>query len=312
MTARLCPVDRCDATLADDEEICRGSARRLQLDLRDIPDLLDELDTTMARIGSSAPAELHGALTGGCKPGCDHAPDNPSCIAGARLDIDQAASEAAAHLRALLHSWVRVWDEETPIAEDDGSVGPMCRLAGLCGHASCLRILECRQAAGQRRNRDRLLHKAERQALLLASQPLAGRVWAPELAGEIRDAVRQARRAIDVPPEVTLAGTCSCGAAVYAVSGDTRARCRSCGLWHDAQDLHDAMLQARGHLHTAPAAVIARMLVDPTTGKPMCTAAQIRGWRHRGLLEVAEVNPAGQPCYRIDRVAELARNGAND
>lgn len=295
MTDRPCPVDRCDATLGRDEEICRGCSRRLTLELRAVPHLLEELDTSLARIGSGAPdGTPRGAPTGGCRPGCRHEADNPSCVAGVRLDVNLAASDAAAYLRAVLQGWARVWDEETPLAIPGGDQSGPARL----------------RAA--RARRDFLLATARRQALLLAGQPLAARPWAGDLANEVHAAVRAAERAIDTPPDVTLAGTCPCGTPVYGVAGDTRARCRACGTWHDAQDLHDAMLQARGHLHTAPAAVIARLLVDPTTGKPMCTAAQIRGWRHRGLLEVAEVNPAGQPCYRIDRVAVLAARAATE
>lgn len=290
--SRTCPVQGCYVTLADDEEICRGSARRLRTQLQAIPDLLDELDTALARIGSSEPGEIRGSASGGCKPGCDHLPDNPSCVAGVVLDVNLAASEATAQLRSVLHGWARVWDEETPITIPDSAVD----------------VPAARRIAA--RMRAHALGTASRQALLLATQPLGARPWAPDIANEIAAAVRKAERAIDIAPDVTLAGTCSCGMAVYATAGEARARCRWCGLSHDPDELYDAMIAARGHLHTAPAAVIARMLVDPRTGKPLVTAAQIRGWKHRDALEVDHVNAAGQPEYRIDDVVRLARDGA--
>ncbi len=300
--SRPCPLAGCGATLGDDVEICRGDARRLQLALTDVPELLDELDTSLARIGSTwtEPGGIHGRATGGCKPGCDHSPDNPSCVAETSLDVNLAASEAAAQLRIVLHGWARVWDEETPIRASPPDVSRGGEIADRT-------LAQFRLA---RRARDFALGTAARQARLLAHEALAGRPWAPDIAREILDAVAKARRAIDRPPDVTLAGTCTCGAAVYATAGDLRARCRACGVARDPQELYDAMLEARGHLHTAPAAVIARMLTDVTTGKPLVTAAQIRGWKHRGAIEAAEVNAAGQPCYSLADVAKLAREGA--
>ena len=281
MTARTCPL--CGATLADDTELDPGCAGRLKANLRAVPGILDELETTLARIGSTwrEPGGIRGRATGGCKPGCDHADDNPSCVAGVTLDVNLAASEAALQLRTVLHGWVRVWDEETPAAD----------------------VIELRARTWS-------MATASRQATLLAQQPLAGRPWAAELAREVDAAVRKAERAIDTPPEATLAGRCGCGTPIYTRTGDTKARCSACGVEHDVRELYDAMVQARGALQVAPAAVIARMLIDPATGQAIVTAAQIRGWRYREALEVVETNAAGQPCYSVAAVAWLAKNGA--
>ena len=307
VTARRCPVDRCGGVLTGDEFICRGSAGRLRTQLRAVPALLDDLDDSLARIGSQPPEGLHGALSGGCKPGCTHGPDVPSCAAGVRLDYSEAAGEAARQLRLVLHGWARVWDEETPLDDSPDPLGPTCHWLP-CGHDSCFAIgIHAAAKRIRRRERDHALGTAARQAMLLAEQPLAGRVWAPELANEIGAAVRQAERAVDIPPTVTLAGTCTCGSPVYGATGDARARCRSCGVWHDARALHDAALASANPAEAhAPAAVIARAIVDPVTGRPLVTASQIRGWRYRGALEPVGVNAAGQPLYAIAAVRALA------
>lgn len=283
MTARPCPMERCDAELTHDEEICRACAGRLRAQLRAVPALLDDLDDALARIGSSEPGEIRGAASGGCKPGCDHLPDNPSCVAGVRLDVNLAASEAAAQLRVVLHGWARVWAEQEPLPPTPDA----------------------------QRRRDWHLGTAARQALLLAGQPLSGRPWAPDLAKEIADAFRAADRARDTPPDLTFVGRCSaCSTPIYAVLGDAIARCQQCGARHDSADLHEcALAGAKNAVESA--SVIARALLDPVTRKPLVTSSMIRGWKHRGALDVAEVNGRGQPLYRVADVAKLARDGAD-
>lgn len=305
MTDRPCPLD--GVPLAPDEYICRACAGALRGRLRAVPDLLDELDTTLAgqRSNWSEPGGIHGQPSGGCKPGCDHSPDSTSCSEGVALGMNLAASEAAMQLRVVLHGWARVWDEETPIAPPD----PAHYRDDDEGRAALTAARY--RATNARKERDRALTKSATQALLLAARPLAGRTWAPELAAEIRDAVRQAERAVDRPPDQTLAGTCTCGMAVYAEPGDRTCRCRWCGTRHDPAQLYDeAIANADADDACAPAAVIARSLIDPATGKPLCTAAQIRGWRYRGSLDPVGVNPAGQPLYAVTAVRRLAREGA--
>ena len=309
VTARPCPVTGCDAELSADEYICRGSARRLAGQLRAIPDLLDELDTTLARMGStwSEPGEIRGRATGGCKPGCDHAPDNPSCVEGVSSDLNQAAMDAASKIRAVLHGWVRVWDEETPIPTDDGYHGPMCRLGGLCAHASCLHVLGARQAGPRRKVRDRLMASTARQAFLLAAQPLAGRIWAPEVADEISEAVRGAERVLDKPPERQVACTCTCGRPVLAAPGQAIARCPGCGHEWDVEASRAALLAASDDV-LETACTISRALD--------LNARTVRSWASRGRLQVArddegkpQYTRSGQPLYRVADVDALRHAG---
>ena len=262
---RPCPLDGCEAALGDHEAICRGCGRRLAMSLAAIPELLDELDVTLARVGSTwrEPSGIRGRGTGGCKPGCDHDADNPSCIAGVTLDVNLAASEAAAQLRIVLHGWARVWDEETP-----------CEPAG-------------------RPARDRMLGTAARQALLLAAQPLAGRPWAPDMAREILEAVRGAERAMDRAPENVLIGTCGCGSAVYAESGTTTARCAKCGAHHNAADLHATTLA--GSTEPLPKPDIALLLAMPV--------GTLHRWSSESRIVSCGVNRAGQPLYILGPIA---------
>ena len=311
--SRPCPLERCGADLDDQREICRACDGRLRGQLRAIPELLEELDTSLARIGSTwrEPGGVPGTAGGRCRPGCDHGADDPSCVEGVSLCMSDAASEAAMQLRVCLHGWVRVWDEQTPLPV--GRIeGPRCldMLRFLCRHESCQAVADARHAAIERRLRDRGMSTAARQALLLASQPLAGRPWAPDLAREILEAVRAADRAVDRPPESVLIGTCdACHLAVYGHAESLVVTCR-CGQRYDARGLHAAALNASGDDATAPASVIARALLDPLTRAPIVTAARIRGWRYRGSLAVAGVDPDGRPLYRVADVARLARDGA--
>lgn len=284
---RTCPVDRCDAELTADEIICRGSAARLRGQLRAIPELLDELDTTLARIGStwSEPGEIRGRATGGCKPGCDHAADSTSCVAGVSLDVNLAASEAAAQLRIVLHGWARVWDEETPLAIPDSAVDlPAARRIAY-------------------RMRAHALGTAGRQALLLADQPLAGRAWAPELADEVGAAVRRAERAIDRPADVTLAGTCTCGMSLYAEVGSRIARCRWCGVTSDYDGSRAAMLakMPAAYERTLPKPELAQLV-----GIPVGT---LHRWSSENRIIAQGYNEKGQPLFLVGPIAKAAQSG---
>ena len=303
MTARPCPLD--GAELRDHETICRGCARLTETRLRAIPELLDELDTSLARIGSTwtEPGGIRGRASGGCKPGCDHDADSSSCVAGVSIDVNLLASEAAMQLATVLYGWARVWDEETPIPTDDGIEGPMCRIAGVCEHRSCLRILGARQALPRRRVRDRMLSTTRRQAILLSGQPLAGRAWAPDLAAEIRDAVRQAERAIDRAPDVTLAGTCACGMVLYAQAGAKRVTCRWCSASYDYDGSRAAMLAElpQAYEHLLPKPEIAQLV-----GIPVGT---LHRWSSEGRIKAEDVNEKGQPLYLLGPIAKAVQQG---
>jgi hypothetical protein len=80
---------------APDATVCTSCETRLAVALGDVPALVDELDTTLARQGR-----------GGKGVGYVHSsPTRP-------LPYDPKASDAAGHLKAVLVSWVRLVQED--------------------------------------------------------------------------------------------------------------------------------------------------------------------------------------------------------
>lgn len=297
----------CGKQLPEGIYLDAGCTGAMGVELGAVPSTLDELDTSTIYARSNWTEPGSGPSGGGaiCPAGCDHHGDNPTCVQDAALTWSVRAAEAAARLRGVVGRWARVWDRDHPITE--GPAGPLCRDAAAfaCPHRSCDQI----RRNGFRAARTRLLATAAGQAQLLRSQALASEPWAPQLRVELHRAIDAADAAIDLPPEMELAGRCTCGMAVYAQVGSTATVCRWCSLRWQVRQLRAQMLEAKGSA-TAPAATLARLLRDPITGDPLVTSAQIRGWAYRGALDVAETNRAGQPCYRIADVLGLARDGA--
>jgi hypothetical protein len=252
---RPCPLD--GTALAPGAVICGGCHAALRYRLRDVPGLLAELDVTATGLRSTWR-----------EPG-------PKGGSGEPSRFDQAAHDAAVGLRTVLHGWVRVWHEETPV------------------------VPERRPAV------DLLLSTAAGQAALLASQQLGHRPWVAELAIELNSAVKAARRAVDTPQPMAFVCACTCGSEVLSPLDATIATCRDCGERWDVVISRAMLLEIATRDIAAPAAVIAR-----TLGPSLVTAAMIRGWRHRGVLDVDHINAAGQPCYNVAAVSKLAREGA--
>lgn len=192
---------------------------------------------------------------------------------GVRLDFDVAASDAALALRTLLHGWARVWDEETP-------------------------------AGGDRRVRDRLLSSAEGHAAILATVG-PGRDWAPDLAREVADAVRQAWAAIDRPPDVVFVGWCpgtdeaGCGRALYAAEATATACCRWCGARWDVESSRAALLASATHA-VLPKPTIALALRIPV--------GTLHRWSSEGRI-IPVWFERGQPLYELAPIASCVRAG---
>lgn len=298
-TDRPCPVvlrdGVCGRPLPPGAEACGACTTNLRLDLEAVPVALAELDVAITR-------QTHMTAAGGgsgCPEGCGHWPESPYCVAGARLTFDARASEAALALRLVLHGWIRVWDEETPIA--DVVEGPLCgprrhfartTYVPGCTHDSCRRVLFTTTAETGRALQ---IGTPEAQAHTLAARvpQLAGRPWLPDLATELAAALREAWAACDRPPDQRVVGRCmtdGCGAPVYAAEGSTSTTCRPCGTRWEVQALRDASLAAAEHF-ALPAVALAVVLGVP--------AGTIRSWRSRELLSPVGVNAAGQPLYRV-------------
>jgi len=299
VTDRPCPID--DVPLRDAEVVCSGCVGRTRGDLRALPDaadgtagLLRELDTQLSQ-QTAMPS--HGTGTD-CPQGCLHGPDDPDCTQGVRLDYGKGASDALTAILTLLHTQVRVWDEEHPLP--DPIEGPACPVLTWEVHPSCWHIKDIR-VQGTCRRAD--LSDPRRQALRLAEVFTGREPWAAELVREVRDAVSEAERAIDRPADVGIVGRCQqCGTSVYAAQDAAVVRCRGCGQRAAREDVREASLaEARGLL---PAADLARVLdVDP---------ARVRQWASRGRLVRRRYDADGRPLYRIADGARLAQRATSD
>jgi hypothetical protein len=136
-----------------------------------------------------------------------------------------------------------------------------------------------------------------------------------EAIGQIRQAVKQARWAIDLPAETWYAGPCNtplidaegaetgevCAADLYARHGAPKIVCRSCRASHELAYRFDwVMGEACNHL--ASPAEIARAM---SGFGAKISAVTIRVWAHRGRITSKGTDRNGQPTYRIGDVLEL-------
>jgi hypothetical protein len=273
MTDRPCPVD--GTALPPGAVICAGCTTRTRLLLREVPDLLDQLDLTISR-QTSMPAA--GGIVRCGRDDCSHDPDEPGCVAGVRLDLDVRASDARLALTTCLHGWARVWDDETPVL---------------------------RQLPGLRKLRDHVISDTPSQARTLAAVPdLGSRPWAADVAREIRAAVDEGWRAVDRPPDLTVVGRCpECAHTLYGPADADLVRCTNCSGTFGRVDVREASLSESRVLLTA--AQLGTALADGDAEAADRIAASVRKWRQRGLITVVRNNLKGQPLYRVADVQKL-------
>lgn len=134
-----------------------------------------------------------------------------------------------------------------------------------------------------------------------------------EAVSELRDAIAQAWRCVDNPPERVFLGVCDCTAELWAAMDASRVRCRGCETEHDPADLKDGLLsKVAGHLVTAQefSGYAVRYLGVPVRGQERLEAS-VRTWASRGRVEavghVSRHDGPPQPTYRFgDLAARLA------
>ncbi|MEU5847454.1 hypothetical protein [Saccharopolyspora shandongensis] len=249
--------------------VCRSCLDLLRTDLATIPDLVGELDVTIARQART------GQRVGG-RPS-----EEP-------LPFNAAASEIRDDLRGVLSTWIRdLWEtygprREVPTGEvaADGTpvaVSELDPLDTLPDMAAWLR----------------------RHPSWIAAHPAAG-----DLVDEMLDAICRVRRAIDVPPERLYCGPCpDCGTGLYARPDRVSVTCRECDTRHDVAELRAALLAAaRDHLATATE--IARALPG-LLGREL-SANTVRTWAYTGRLAKRTPDAQGRPRYRVGEVIDLA------
>lgn len=270
-----CPT--CGGRMPGHRRVCRPCDDGLDRDLVSVPGLAADLDLALSR-----QTRLGRHSGGAARP------------ADSGLSWDERARQAEQHLRAILVGWVRLLNDSV----NHDYAGPACPTYP---HRSC-RYLRLGRLPADTLPAIAAWLTRHRQALL--AHPAA------EAIEEIRQAVRQSRRAIDLPPEYWFAGPCNtpaedgdalCQADLYAQHGAHQIRCRSCGAAHDlAYRLAWVMWRAEDHLGTATE--IARAL--SSFGEHV-TAAAVRGYAHRDRLLQRGVNRAGHPFYRLGDVIAL-------
>lgn len=258
MTDRPCPL--CGTALPPGAVICAGSITQTRLALREVPDLLAELDLTITRQAT----RTAGSGTPRCgREDCTHGPDEPGCVLGVASDFDGRAADARTALVTTLHDWAHTWDQETPIGTHPG----------------------------MRRIRTLIVSTTRWQAKTLAAvRDLGARDWAVQMATDVLSAVDEGWRAVDRPPDSTIVGRCpSCTTTLYAPKSAITVHCRVCGHRGDRSEIRDASLAESRVLLTA--VDLAKILgIDPD---------RVYQWRRRERITPVRCDLHGRPLYRI-------------
>lgn len=216
---------------------------------------------------------------------------------------DERASQAAGALRSTLVGWVRVLQEGVQRVP---AIGPRC---SDCTHRTCMYWDLSRGPADTMADMARWLTRHHRALLRHPASE--------EAVDELREAVRQARRATDRPAPLWYAGPCNtplpaneddgeevCQADLYAHHNAKVIICRACKAQHEAAYRMRWLLD-RAADHLATATEIARLLSSYGV-----TAAMVRGYADRGRLAAHGTNRLGHPTYRIGDVVGIL--GGND
>jgi len=131
--------------------------------------------------------------------------------------------------------------------------------------------------------------------------------WAPDLLQELHDALGDCRKAMDRTAPKVFAGICpgpedmpDCNTPVYTPTGETAARCVTCGTVWDATEWRERAVTAAGYA-TGTAAEISRILSDPVRNLAL-PQGTIRVWASRDKLTAVGVSRTGQPTYLISDV----------
>lgn len=218
---------------ADGAQLCGGCLDQLAMRLREVPGLVDELETTVTR------QDRLGARGGGARGS-----ETP-------LPFNGAASDARTTLRDILGLWCR------DVADRSGAALPTAKVAPQVTSAAAEWLLDHLRA--------------------VAHHPAAG-----DLYDEVTDAIWQAVRAIDRPPDTVFAGPCGCGALLYALLGRSTVTCRECAAVHNVADCWDWMRRAPSWLaYEGTSADVSMVLAWAGV---QVSGGTIRKWAHRGKL----------------------------
>lgn len=270
-----CPVSWCDRPRPGSSQVCGACSQELVRDLADVPSLAHHLDLALTR---------QSRMGGG---------DGGRRDAETPLPWDERAREAGFVLRSSLVGWVRLLSEHVRSIE-----GPMC--GHECGHPTCEYIDLTRGPVDDLAAIARWLIRHVKVLLLHEA--------AGEAAEEILDAVRQARRAVDRPPDRLYAGPCDqCGADMYARLGAAVVACPVCVGEDGRRPRYQVRERRAGLLAEAaelllPAPDVARALTSLV--RPIAPAL-LHTWVARGKLVPRSVDARGRSLFKVSDVMDL-------
>jgi hypothetical protein len=252
--------------------VCGVCLGRLAGDLAELPDLVADLDDTVAR-------QTRTGHRVGSRP------------AETGLPYNLGAAEVRDDLRNVMSTWIRdLWESygpgrEIPTAE-----------SGLDGEPLTEWVLDPLDLDDTVPEMAKWLR---RHPSWIEDHPAGG-----ELVDEITDAVERVRRAVDLPPARVYCGPCpDCGADLYARPERAIVGCRECDARHDVEALRAELLDAaRGTLATA--AEIARAL-PRLLGRDL-SANTVRTWARAGKITRRKPDKQGRPRYLVGEVIDRA------
>ncbi len=277
MSANEC---RCGKPTRDAAYSCDQCSDNLATALGEVPWLDGELETT-----TTGARGVDYAATGGSTistVGETWKGDAPEL--GAHIQpapVHWGASDAKAHLKALLVSWVLFCEAEAVRHSSPKDGYPADTLGALSAW------------------------------LLWRVDGLALHEIGPDAVDEITEAVTKCKGIIDRRPDKWFAGPCNepdendvlCGADLYAGSSKGAVACRDCGTTYDVAARRAWLLEA-AHDRLADAATLARAI--SWLGTEPVNSARVRKWAERGRI-TAKGHEGLKPLYRIgDAIILLA------
>lgn len=284
MNSPDCTTVGCTSSCPDNAYLCLACSSELRDLLTGMPQLLDELETTItrqARVGSG---------DGGRKS------------AETPVPFHGRAGQLASTLQSALVTWARHVTETRGIEIQlrRPIYGPY---HPLCPHETCAQIQRLTE------------HPEGVAAVWMAGHVdwLRHRQEVTEAFAELVSLHRRAHHVIDRAPDLWYCGPCDiCSADLYARAGATLVQCRTpqCDFRIEVADRREWLLRAAEDM-LANATDLARAV---TALGQTVTPERVRKWADRGRLiakgvEAWRMTPAGEqtyrPTYRIGDVLNL-------
>lgn len=211
--------------------------------------------------------ELRTTISRLSRGGTSEKPGKRGKLSAAALPYDADVAAKADHLRATLVTWCLLIADERGVMTPDDTLEAMSRF------------------------------------LLASCEWLRHFPASDEALTQIRRAVSDARRAVDLRPDRVFVGSCPlsaenggpCPAELFAIRGAQWVECLTCGWKWEVAPLRTYLLEAaREELETAT--VLSKFLT--AYGEPV-TKHRIGMWRVRGLLVPHGHDEHGNPLYRV-------------